>query len=204
MGKRCFDVVVAATALLVLWPALLTAAAAVRIAMGPPVLFRQERPGRDGQPFHLLKFRTMTHMGATGVTSDRDDDRLPPLGWWLRRASLDELPQLWNVIRGDMSLVGPRPLLPRYMPYFTEHERIRFSVRPGITGLAQVRGRNLLGWDRRLAWDVWYVEHQCFRLDLRILYETLVLLARREGVVRDAARAMPDLDEERHDRGAAG
>lgn len=192
--KRAADVALSGAALVVLAPVLAGVAAAVRRQMGSPVLFRHVRPGRRERPFTLYKFRTMR---APAYPGEPDADRLTPLGRRLRRTSLDELPELVNVLRGDMSLVGPRPLLTRYLPYYTDAERVRHSVRPGLTGWAQVHGRNAVSWDERLALDAWYVRHWSLRLDARILLRTVRLVWRGEGVVEAPATAMRDLDEER-------
>jgi lipopolysaccharide/colanic/teichoic acid biosynthesis glycosyltransferase len=195
-GKRLLDVVVAGLALVPSAPLMAAVALLVRAGLGRPVLFRQVRPGRYGRPFTLLKFRTMTEArDACGVLLP-DAQRLTPLGRVLRRASLDELTQLWNVLRGDMSLVGPRPLLTEYLPYYTERERLRHLVRPGITGLAQVSGRNRLPWDRRLEVDVQYVERLSLRLDLHILVRTALKVLRRVDV-DEANVAEPNLAAER-------
>lgn len=189
--KRLLDIVSALLLLLVGAPFLLLIAVAIAVTMGRPVLFRQVRPGRGEVPFTLLKFRTMS-VDDTGTRSDRE--RLTRLGRWLRLTSLDELPSLVNVLHGDMSLVGPRPLLVRYLPYYNEHERTRHSVRPGLTGWAQIHGRNRVAWDDRLALDVWYVEHQSLHLDLRILVRTIYRALVRDGVVDAPDTALPDLD----------
>jgi lipopolysaccharide/colanic/teichoic acid biosynthesis glycosyltransferase len=199
-GKRSFDIVAAAVALVVLAVPMGAIALLVLLTMGRPVLFRQVRPGRNARPFTLLKFRTMRDAppGTSGTASDAE--RLTRVGSFLRSWSLDELPSLWNVLKGDMSLVGPRPLLWRYLPFFSELERQRFTVRPGVTGLAQVSGRNDTPWDRRLALDVEYVEHLCARLDFSILFQTLVRVVTRHGVVVAPRTTMKDLDEERGER----
>jgi len=177
------DVLAAAFALLLLWPLLVVIALAIRVTMGTPVLFRQVRPGYRGQPFTMFKFRTMHN------TVDASGKLLPPpqrmtkLGIFLRKASLDELPQLLNVLRGDMSFIGPRPLLSEYLPYYTEREHSRHLVRPGITGLAQVRGRNRLPWDERLELDAYYVENLSLALDASILVETVQKVLRRSDVL---------------------
>jgi len=172
--KRLFDLAVSALLLLLLSPVLLLLAVLIRLSMGSPVLFRQVRPGFQGRPFSVVKFRTMNHArdAAGELLSDRD--RLTPLGRFLRRLSLDELPQLWNVLRGEMSLVGPRPLLMEYLDRYTPEQARRHDVRPGITGWAQVHGRNNLLFSRRLELDVWYVDHQSLALDARILLMTLL------------------------------
>ncbi len=175
--KRAIDVAAAATALLLLLPLLAAVAAAVRLRLGRPVLFRQSRPGRGGVLFTLVKFRTMTRADDTVP----DEQRLTRLGRWLRATSLDELPTLWNVLRGEMSLVGPRPLLPRYLDRYTPRQARRQEVRPGITGLAQVGGRNRLSWPERFDRDVSYVDARSLRLDLRILLLTARVVARRDG-----------------------
>lgn len=174
--KRAADIVGAGAALVVLSPVLLAIAIAVRLCLGSPVLFRQERPGRHGEPFELLKFRSM--LSGAG----RDAERLTPFGRRLRSTSLDELPELLNVLRGDMSLVGPRPLLKQYLPLYNERQRRRHDVRPGLTGLAQVSGRNLSTWEERFELDVRYVETWSVWLDVRIMAKTLGPLVRRTGV----------------------
>lgn len=169
----------------------------IRLKLGSPVLFRQTRPGLDGLPFKLIKFRTMTDdRDAEGVLLP-DAERLTSFGRLLRATSLDELPELWNVLRGDMSLVGPRPLLMRYLPYYTDRERMRHRVRPGLTGWAQLQGRNTVSWDERLALDVWYVENRTMMLDFKILLQTVGVVLKREGVVIDPGAVMKDLDVER-------
>ena len=199
-GKRLLDLITCVPALIILSPILLVLAILVRLNLGAPVLFRQERPGLHGKPFRMAKFRTMTEArDAQGILLP-DADRLTPFGRFLRRASLDELPELWNVVQGDMSLVGPRPLLVRYLPYYSPRERLRFHVRPGITGWAQVNGRNKLAWEQRLEADVWYVEHMTFLLDLRILVTTLAKVLQRSDIQVDATKSMQDLDREREAR----
>ena len=199
--KRVLDIGVAAVVLVVSSPVLATAAAVVRLRLGGPVLYRQERPGMDGQLFRIVKLRTMTDERGPDGHLLPDADRLTPLGVALRRSSIDELPELWNVLRGDMSLVGPRPLLPRYTPYLRGDEALRLSVRPGITGWAQVNGRNDSPWDVRLAHDVWYVRNWSFRLDLQILLRTVSGVLTSRGVVADAESVLANLDDER--RGAS-
>lgn len=189
--KRAFDVGVATIALLLLWPLMLACALAIRRDMGRPVLFRQTRPGLQGKPFELLKFRSMRDgTGADGLPLP-DAERLTPLGARLRRLSLDELPQLINVLRGDMSLVGPRPLLMEYLPLYSPEQARRHEVRPGITGWAQVNGRNAQSWDERFRLDVWYVDHQSMALDLRILWMTVAKVLRREGISAAGEVGMP-------------
>ncbi|MFD6682251.1 sugar transferase [Micromonospora parva] len=179
--KRVLDVLVATVGLLLATPVLAAVAVAVLITMGRPVLFRQARPGRHGRLFELVKFRSMTVGGEDGAP-DGDGARLTPFGRWLRTTSLDELPQLWNVLRGEMSLVGPRPLLPAYLNRYTPEQFRRHDVRPGITGLQQVYGRNALSWDERFALDVSYVRRRSFGLDLRILLRTVRIVVRRDGI----------------------
>lgn len=193
--KRALDFTCALIGLALLWPLLLGLALLIRFFLGSPVFFKQERPGLNEKAFSILKFRSMTDARDAFGKLLPDKDRLPPFGQWLRRSSMDELPGLLNVLRGDMSLVGPRPLLMRYLPYFTERERIRHTVRPGITGLAQINGRNTVGWDQRLAYDVEYVEKLSFLLDCKILFRTL--LRPRSGIVVAPDTVMQDLDVER-------
>jgi len=188
--KRVFDFAVAATLLLVLWPLLLLLALLIRWRMGPPALFRQQRPGRNGRPFILLKFRTMKDANGPDGQPLPDAERLTPLGEFIRRSSLDELPQLLNVLRGDMSLVGPRPLLMEYLPLYSARQARRHEVRPGITGWAQVNGRNALGWPDRLEMDVWYVENRNFLLDVKILLLTVARVASRSGISQPGAATM--------------
>jgi lipopolysaccharide/colanic/teichoic acid biosynthesis glycosyltransferase len=179
--KRALDVVVAGVGLVVSAPVQLAVAVGVRRSMGPPVLFRQQRPGRDGLTFELVKFRTM-RAARPGEGIESDGARLTSLGAWLRSTSLDELPTLWNVLRGDMSLVGPRPLLPAYLDRYTPEQARRHLVRPGITGLAQVSGRNALSWERKLALDVEYVDRCSLRLDARIVLRTLARVLSRDAI----------------------
>ena len=193
--KRAFDLVVASVGLILLAPLLGATAVTIRLVLGRPVIFPQRRPGRHTRPFVLYKFRTMS--GARGADGRLlpDRERLTRLGRFLRRTSLDELPELVNVIRGDMSLVGPRPLLMEYLPRYTREQARRHDVRPGITGWAQLNGRNTLPWERRFALDVWYVEHQSFRLDVRILLATVWKTLAQVGV------SQPGEGAEEHFRG---
>lgn len=171
--KRLLDIIISLTALILLSPVLLVVAVLVRIKLGSPVIFHQDRPGYQEKIFQLCKFRSMTdERGADGELLP-DEVRLTKFGKTLRATSLDELPELWNILKGDMSLIGPRPLLVSYLPYYTEEERLRHSVRPGLTGLAQVRGRNLLDWDRRFATDVEYVRNLTFAMDIKIFLMTI-------------------------------
>lgn len=180
--KRLFDVVCAAVALVLLSPVLAVVAWLIRRQMGSPVLFRQMRPGLKGTPFMMVKFRTMRDaMDANGEPLP-DGERLTRLGQFLRATSLDELPELWNVLKGDMSLVGPRPLLMEYLPLYSPREFRRHDVRPGVTGWAQVNGRNSLSWQQKFEMDVWYVENRSFWLDLRILWMTVKKVLLRDGI----------------------
>jgi lipopolysaccharide/colanic/teichoic acid biosynthesis glycosyltransferase len=169
----------------------------IRASDGPSVLFRQLRPGREGKSFELLKFRTMTSATTMDGKPLPDAQRLTPLGRFLRSTSLDELPSLWNVLKGDMSLVGPRPLLPEYLPLYSERQRRRHEVRPGITGWAQVNGRNQVGWAERLEMDVWYVENQSFWLDMKILWMTIWKVLKREGINQEGSATMEPFRGER-------
>ena len=191
MLKRLLDIVGALLGLLLLSPVFLGITLAVRRRMGPPALFSQLRAGLGGRPFRLYKFRSMTDARDGDGSLLPDADRLTPLGVFLRRTSLDELPQLWNVLCGAMSLVGPRPLLPEYVPLYDERQRKRLSVRPGITGWAQINGRNALTWEEKFELDVWYVEHRSLRLDLKILAATAWKVLRREGISAPGAATMP-------------
>jgi lipopolysaccharide/colanic/teichoic acid biosynthesis glycosyltransferase len=180
--KRLVDIIGAASLLLVLAPLLLLLAIAVRLALGKPVLFTQQRPGFRSRPFELLKFRTMLDTRDESGELRSDAERLTRFGRWLRRSSLDELPELINVLKGEMSLVGPRPLLMEYVPLYTPEQLRRHDVRPGITGWAQVNGRNAITWEEKFALDVWYVDHQSLALDLRILCSTLGKVVEGRGV----------------------
>lgn len=179
MTKRVFDVVVSTAVLVVLSPVWAIAALAVRVTMGSPVLFRQQRPGLHGQVFDLVKFRTMR------CGSGSDAERLTNVGRFLRSTSIDELPELWNILRGEMSLVGPRPLLPDYLPLYSERQAIRHQVRPGLTGLAQVSGRNAAPWDERLELDAQYVESHSLWLDLGIIARTIKVVFKRHGITAE-------------------
>ncbi|HLM18039.1 MAG TPA: sugar transferase [Acidimicrobiia bacterium] len=180
--KRVLDIVGATIALVLLSPLLAVVALLVRVHMGTPVLFRQQRPGRGGRPFVIMKFRTMTDRGDTAGALLPDEDRLTALGRWLRRTSVDELPELLNVVHGDMSLVGPRPLLMEYLPLYSAEQARRHEVRPGITGWAQVHGRNAVTWDDKFTLDVWYVDHRSTRLDIEILTMTVSQVFSGRGV----------------------
>jgi lipopolysaccharide/colanic/teichoic acid biosynthesis glycosyltransferase len=189
--KRLLDIVVSATALLVLAPVIALVAVAVRARLGAPVLFRQSRPGLHGVPFTLVKFRSMVDSLEKDGRLLTDAERMTAFGRFLRSTSLDELPELWNVLRGDMSLVGPRPLLLQYMPLYSPFQMRRHEVRPGLTGWAQVNGRNAVEWPQRFALDVWYVDNVSFLLDVKILFLTLLQVVRRRGISAEGEATMP-------------
>lgn len=180
--KRTFDIVASASALVLLAPLLLVVALMVRRRMGPPALFRQLRPGLNGCPFEMVKFRTMRDAVGPDGTPLPDAERLTPFGRWLRATSLDELPELWNVLKGEMSLVGPRPLLMEYLPLYSPEQARRHAVRPGVTGWAQVNGRNALSWERKFELDVWYVDRHTLWLDMKIILMTLGRILKRDGI----------------------
>ncbi len=181
-AKRAFDVVMSAAALVVLTPVLALVALLVRVELGSPVIFRQERPGLGGSPFTILKFRTMKDDRLPNGHQRPDAERATRFGTWLRSLSIDELPELVNVLRGDMSIVGPRPLLSEYLPQYTPEQLRRHGVRPGITGWAQVNGRSTTDWPERFALDVWYADHRSMALDLRIIAMTIRQVVAREGI----------------------
>ncbi|MDN3555264.1 sugar transferase [Halomonas maura] len=191
MLKRCFDVTVAAGLLVLLAPLLLVVALLVRWRLGSPVFFIQTRPGRHAEPFRMVKFRTMRDTRDAHGELLPAERRLTTFGSLLRSTSLDELPELWNVLKGDMSLVGPRPLLVDYLPLYTPEQRRRHEVRPGITGWAQVNGRNAITWEEKFHYDIWYVDHHSFRLDVRILMLTARKVFIREGISHANDVAMP-------------
>jgi lipopolysaccharide/colanic/teichoic acid biosynthesis glycosyltransferase len=188
---RVRDALLAGLGLVALSPVVAATAVAVRWKLGSPVLFRQVRPGRNGKPFTLNKFRTMAAVDAARGRQS-DEDRMTPFGAVLRSSSLDEVPSLWNVLRGDMSLVGPRPLLMAYIERYSPEQARRHEVRPGLTGWAQANGRNAVSWEERLAMDVWYVDHRSHRLDAKILWMTVALTLRRQGVSADGHATMPE------------
>jgi sugar transferase EpsL len=181
-GKRLLDLALTIPALILLAPVLGLVALLVRLKLGAPILFRQQRPGLLGQPFTILKFRTMTNARDAQGNLLHDEDRLTPFGQFLRSTSLDELPELFNVLKGEMSLVGPRPLLMRYLDRYSPEQMRRHEAKPGITGWAQVNGRNALTWERKFDLDVWYVDHQSLWLDLRIIALTGRKIIIREGI----------------------
>ena len=190
--KRAIDFTCAALGLIVLSPLLLAMAAIVRLTIGSPVFFRQKRPGLGGKAFWIYKFRTMLNRTDAGGKPLPDGERMTRFGSFLRRSSLDELPELYNVLRGDMSLVGPRPLLMQYLDRYTADQSRRHEVRPGVTGWAQVNGRNAITWEEKFALDVWYVDHYGLWLDLRILFMTVLKVFRREGISADSHATMPE------------
>jgi sugar transferase EpsL len=189
--KRLFDIFVAGAAILILLPVIIVIAVFVKFMMGSPILFRQQRPGLAGRSFQMIKFRTMTDELDANGNLLRDSQRLTQFGRFLRATSLDELPELWNVIEGKMSLVGPRPLLIQYLPLYSAEQSRRHNVLPGITGWAQVNGRNALTWEEKFALDVWYVDNHSFWLDLRILVKTLVEVFKRTGISNKGHSTMP-------------
>lgn len=190
-GKRLLDLVVSVPILLLSLPVQAAAALAIRVKMGSPVLFSQTRPGLNGQPFEMRKFRTMHPIDPSRGWTD-DNSRLTRLGAFLRSTSIDELPTVWNIIRGDMSLVGPRPLLMSYLGRYSSLQARRMEVLPGLTGLAQVNGRNAQTWDERFAWDVEYVDSASLRIDFEILLKTVLTVARRSGITADGEATMPE------------
>jgi sugar transferase EpsL len=191
-SKRIFDLLAATLGLLIISPVLLIVALLVRIRHGSPVLFGQKRPGLRGGPFQIYKFRTMTNARAADGSLLPDEHRLTPLGRFLRASSLDELPELFNVLRGEMSLVGPRPLLMQYLDRYSPEQARRHEVLPGITGWAQVNGRNALTWEDKFKLDVWYVDHWSFWLDLKILFLTVWKVFKREGISQPGHATMEE------------
>ena len=191
MTKRLFDIIASAIGLLLLLPIIAVVAFQIRRKLGSPVFFRQVRPGKDGNHFEMIKFRTM----RDGINKNGDllpdSQRMIPFGNFLRNSSLDELPELWNVLKGGMSLVGPRPLLMEYLPLYSNEQARRHNVRPGITGWAQVNGRNAISWEEKFKYDVWYVENQSFWLDMKIIWMTIKKVITREGISADGEATMP-------------
>ncbi|MEN5304355.1 sugar transferase [Pseudomonas sp. TWI628] len=190
MLKRLFDLTAAAVALLLLSPVIALVAWKVRKNLGAPVLFRQQRPGLDGKPFEMVKFRTMRDAVDAQGNVLPDAQRMTPFGGFLRSSSLDELPELWNVLKGEMSLVGPRPLLMEYLPLYSPEQYRRHEVRPGVTGWAQINGRNALGWEDKFKLDVWYVDNRNFWLDLKILFLTVKKVVKKDGISGDGEVTM--------------
>jgi len=189
--KRSFDFIIAFSAMLVLLPIIIIVAILIRLKLGSPIFFTQDRPGLDGKTFKILKFRTMLDATDKHGQQLSDEHRMTGFGSFLRSASLDELPGLFNVLKGDMSLVGPRPLLVQYLPLYSAEQARRHNVRPGITGWAQVNGRNAISWEDKFSFDVWYVENQNFWLDLRILFLTVKKVFIKEGISADEHVTMP-------------
>jgi len=188
--KRIVDVLASLLALLVFAPVMLLAGVLIGKLMGVPVIFRQTRPGLHGQPFEMIKFRTMRDAEDENGNQLPDECRLTKIGQFLRAASLDELPELWNVLKGDMSLVGPRPLLMEYLPLYNDEQRRRHEVRPGVTGWAQVNGRNAISWDEKFKLDIWYVDNQSFWLDIKILFTTVFKVFKRAGISQEGEATM--------------
>lgn len=191
MIKRIFDFFGAALGLIILSPMLAVIAWRVRRNIGSPVLFRQQRAGFNGKPFELIKFRTMRDTVDQNGDLLPDSERLTDVGIRIRSSSLDELPELWNVLKGDMSLVGPRPLLMEYLPLYSKEQARRHDVRPGLTGWAQINGRNAISWDEKFALDIWYVENQSLLLDLKVVWMTIYKVWRREGISAASEATMP-------------
>ncbi len=202
--KRCLDFMLSLCGIIVLSPILAVLAVLVRAKLGSPVLFHQERPGRHEKIFKLYKFRSMTDEKDAEGNLLPDEVRLTKFGRLLRSTSLDELPELFNILKGDMSLIGPRPLLVRYLPYYTEEERHRHDVRPGLTGLAQVNGRNALGWEDRFRYDLDYVNHLNFGLDLKIIGMTVGKVLKRSGTLSGADQTVADFDVYRRGQAETG
>ena len=203
MLKRLMDIVGALAGGILFAPIMLIAAIVVACTMGRPVLFRQQRPGLNGEPFEILKFRTMTSKLDADGNPLPDADRLTAVGRFLRATSIDELPELWNVLKGDMSLVGPRPLLMEYVQLYSAHQARRQEVRPGLTGWAQVNGRNALSWENKFDLDVWYVDNRSLWLDLRIIGLTILMVLKRTGVSAEGEATMPKFSGARKDQPTA-
>lgn len=190
--KRILDFILALIAGIILSPIILIVAILVRIKLGSPVLFKQERPGKNERIFRMYKFRTMTDARDENGDFLLDEVRLTRFGKMLRSTSMDELPELFNILKGDMSIVGPRPLLVRYLPLYNERQRHRHDVRPGFTGLAQVNGRNSISWEEKFEWDIKYVEELCFGLDVKIILQTVKTVLKREGISSDTSATMEE------------
>lgn len=189
--KRLFDIIASASGLIFLSPVFLILIYLIRKNLGEPVFFTQERPGKDGKPFKMIKFRSMRDAVDKNGNPLPDSERLTPFGKKLRATSLDELPELWNVLKGEMSLVGPRPLLMSYLPLYNEFQNRRHEMRPGVTGWAQVNGRNALSWDEKFAHDIWYIDHYSFWLDMKILFLTVKKVFIKEGISAEGEATMP-------------
>ena len=189
--KRLFDIIASASGLIFLSPVFLILIYLIRKNLGEPVFFTQERPGKDGKPVKMIKFRSMRDAVDKDGNPLPDSERLTPFGKKLRATSLDELPELWNVLKGEMSLVGPRPLLMSYLPLYNEFQNRRHEMRPGVTGWAQVNGRNALSWDEKFAHDIWYIDHYSFWLDMKILFLTVKKVFIKEGISAEGEATMP-------------
>ena len=189
--KRLFDIVASASGLIFLSPVFLILIYLIRKNLGEPVFFTQDRPGKDGKPFKMIKFRSMRDAVDKDGNPLPDSERLTPFGKKLRATSLDELPELWNVLKGEMSLVGPRPLLMSYLPLYNEFQYRRHEMKPGVTGWAQVNGRNALSWDEKFAHDIWYIDHYSFWLDMKILFLTVKKVFIKEGISAEGEATMP-------------
>ena len=189
--KRLFDIIASASGLIFLSPVFLILIYLIRKNLGEPVFFTQERPGKDGKPFKMIKFRSMRDAVDKDGNPLPDSERLTPFGKKLRATSLDELPELWNVLKGEMSLVGPRPLLMSYLPLYNEFQNRRHEMRPGVTGWAQVNGRNALSWDEKFAHDIWYIDHYSVWLDMKILFLTVKKVFIKEGISAEGEATMP-------------
>lgn len=194
MIKRTFDILVSIIALIIFLPVLILISIAVALKLGRPVLFTQQRPGLNGEPFKIIKFRTMTNETGHNGELLPNEKRMTSFGMFLRSASLDELPELINVLKGDMSLVGPRPLRMYYLPLYNEFQQRRHEVRPGITGWAQINGRNAVSWDEKFEMDIWYVDNQSFWLDIKILFLTVLKVVRREDIAHEGDVSMPPFE----------
>ena len=189
--KRLFDIVASASGLIILSPVFLILVYLIRKNLGSPVFFTQERPGKDGKPFKMIKFRSMRDAVDKDGNPLPDSERLTPFGKKLRATSLDELPELWNVLKGEMSLVGPRPLLMHYLPLYNDFQNRRHEMKPGVTGWAQVNGRNAISWDEKFAHDVWYIDNFSFWLDIKILFLTVKKVFVKEGISAEGEATMP-------------
>ncbi|PSJ79560.1 sugar transferase [Neisseria iguanae] len=189
--KRLFDIIASASGLIILSPVFLILIYIIKKNLGSPVFFTQERPGENGQPFKMIKFRSMRDAVDTQGNPLPDSERLTPFGRKLRATSLDELPELWNVLKGDMSLVGPRPLLMHYLPFYNDFQNRRHEMKPGVTGWAQVNGRNALSWDEKFAHDIWYIDNFSLWLDIKILFLTVKKVFIKEGISADGEATMP-------------
>lgn len=197
--KRGLDILFSLIALAMLWPLIAFIAMCVKVKLGSPVIFKQKRPGLYEQSFYLYKFRTMKDIRDGNGDLLSDEYRITKFGRFLRQTSLDELPELYNIFKGDMSMIGPRPLLEKYLPFYTMEERTRHSVRPGLTGLAQVSGRNILPWAERFKQDIYYVEHLTFRLDLKIIMLTIYKVIKKQDILVGNEQILQDLNVERKD-----